>query len=344
MNIIEVDLNELFDISRDILTSYGVPLEDSEIVINSLIDAEINGISSHGLLRLKSYTERIGSGVINVNPKIKVEKNLNNVLLLNGDNGLGQVVAQKAMQLCFEKLSASNSAITVLVHNSNHFGAAGFYTKQAAQRGYLSLVLSNAGPTMAPWGGTEALLGTNPLSAAFPSGKSDFMLDMATSVSAKGKIRAMKNANENIPTGWAIDENGKDTQNPDMALKGTMLPIGDHKGYGLSMLVDTLCAGLTGASLSYETVSVGDTKRNANIGHFFYMIKIDDLLPLGVFQEKMDNWFETIKSSNKRENFDNIYIPGEIEEKRKKDITNTINLNKGVYKEILRIAGKRNIF
>ncbi|WP_167751506.1 Ldh family oxidoreductase [Lentibacillus salicampi] len=343
MSLIKVDLNEIYEISRDILTSYEVTLEDSEVVINSLLDAEISGVSSHGLLRLKSYTERIESGVINVHPKIRVEKDLNNVLLLNGDNGLGQVVAQKAIQLCFDKLS-TNSAVTVLVQNSNHFGTSGFYTKQAASRGYLSLVFSNAGPTMAPWGGTEPLLGTNPLSAAFPGSNTNFMLDMATSASAKGKIRAMKNASENIPKGWAIDEKGDDTQDPDKVLNGgTMLPIGNHKGYGLSMLVDTLCAGLTGASLSYETVSVGNTKRDANIGHFFYMIKIDDLLPLESFQRRMDDWFETIKTSNKREGFEEIYIPGEIEEKKKDDITNSIHLNEKVYKEILKIAEERKI-
>lgn len=338
MSTIEVNIDELYDLSKDILVSYGVTHEEAEVTINSLLDAEISGVSSHGFMRLKSYVGRIEAGFINVKPDVKIEKDLDSVMVINGDNGLGQVVAHRTLQLCFDKL-LNNSSITAIVKNSNHFGTTGFYTKQAADKGFFSIISSNAGPTMAPWGGYQPLLGTNPLGSSFPAGKNiDFNLDMASSVSAKGKIRAIKNSGESIPKGWALDNYGNDTEDPEEAINGTMLPIGNHKGYGLSMMIDSLCGGLSGASLSYETVSVGSSKKNANIGHFFYLIDIGDLLPIESFQTRMDDWFQSLKNSKKREGFDEIFIPGEIEGNRNKNISEKINLNENVYKDIINLA------
>ncbi|WP_138418180.1 Ldh family oxidoreductase [Aquibacillus sediminis] len=342
MNEVEVNINEIYNLSKNILVSYGITEEEAKATVNSLLDAELSGVSSHGLMRLKSYAQRIEAGVINVKPDIRIDKDLDSVLLIDGDNGLGQVVAHKTLKICFDKLE-NNSSVTAVVKNSNHFGTTAFYSKQVADKGYLSIISSNAGPTMAPWGGYEPLLGTNPLGASFPAENSNFVLDIASSASAKGKIRAIKNKGESIPKGWALDHQGYDTEDPEQAINGTMLPIGNHKGYGLSMMIDSLCAGLSGASLSYETVSVGSAKRNANIGHFFYIINIDDLIPLDNFQTRMGDWFQNLKNSKTREGFEEIYIPGEIEDNRKKNVKDIICLDEIVYEGILNLATQRQV-
>jgi LDH2 family malate/lactate/ureidoglycolate dehydrogenase len=343
MQSIEIELKSIIQLSQKVLISLGVGYNDAQLVVDSIIDAEMRGVESHGLMRLKPYVERIKKELVNTNPSIEVVKDRESIIVVDGDHGLGQVIADKTLDLCIDRLQ-TRSTIIAAVRNSNHFGTCGYYSRKAALKGYLAIVASNAGPTMAPWGGTTPLLGTNPIAVSFPVHDfDDFTLDMATSATAKGKIRTYESKSENIPIGWAIDEDGHDTTDPSSALGGTVLPLGAHKGYGLSMVVDVLCAGLSSASLSYEAESMTKSNRIANVGHFFMFVKISDLLSLDSFGKRMRDWFDGLKKSELRPGFKEILVPGEIENKKAKLNQEKININKKTYYELRELASNLGV-
>jgi LDH2 family malate/lactate/ureidoglycolate dehydrogenase len=336
--MLEKKRKEIETLVINIFQSTGVSYENSKVITETLIDAEITGIESHGLMRLKPYIDRIQKKLINPNPNIKIVEDKESLVVIDGDNGLGQIVASETLELCFNKLQ-NNSVILATVRNSNHFGTSGFYTRKATQKGYLALVASNASPTMAPWGGKNPLLGTNPVAMSFPAGNYDnFTLDMATSATAKGKIRNYERTGKELPLGWAVDKDGNETTDALKAIEGTLLPVGQHKGYGLSMFLDVLCAGLSHANLSYESESMFNAANKANIGHFFLLIKLEDILDLKNFNSRMNSWFDEIKSSETRPGFEDIFIPGEIENNRRMQQKDTMLLQKKTYDEIVELA------
>lgn len=341
--MIKIDIDQVKELMQKILESYGVSKNDSIIVSNSIIDAEISGIESHGLIRLKPYVKRIQEELINPKPNIQIVQDRESLIIVDGDNGLGQVVGNKTLEYCFEKLQ-SRSVVVASVRNSNHFGTSGYFAKKAAQKGYLAIVASNASPSMAPWGGITSLLGTNPLAVSFPiTGSEEFTLDMATSASAKGKIRSSERNGMQIPKGVAIDKGGYDTTDPTTALAGSILPMGQHKGYGLSMCIDVLCAALSSASLSYETESMFNSNEIANIGHFFLLIKIEDLMDVKQFENRMQKWVKQLKEAKLRPGFEEILIPGELESRKLKSSKKSMLINKKTYQEMEAIAEKLGI-
>ncbi|MFD1851516.1 Ldh family oxidoreductase [Oceanobacillus bengalensis] len=334
--MVEIEIEKLNKLMTDILLSNGVSEEEAPVVVDSILEAERSGVESHGVLRLKPYVQRIKDGLVNANPDIKIAVDRDSIIVVDGDNGLGQVVAEKTLEICYDRLEKS-SIMVASVRNSNHFGTSGYFSRKAAEKGYLAMIASNASPTMAPWGGLDPLLGTNPIAMSFPIVEnSNFTLDMATSATAKGKIRTFERKGIDMPTGYALDKDGYDTTDPKAALDGgTILPLGQHKGYGLSMFVDVLCAGLSAASLSYETDSMFNSNNIANIGHFFLLIKIDDIVQREQFDNRMQEWINTIKSSETRPGFEEIYIPGEIENNKLSNQEETIFIHEKTYKELL---------
>ncbi|KGX90422.1 Ldh family oxidoreductase [Pontibacillus marinus] len=334
MSIVEANISELKNKCTTILENAGLNTEDANIVVDTLLDAEMRGVHSHGLMRLKYYVQRIENGLINLDPNVKVIKENGALLLIDGDNGLGQVVANKVLDLCMAH-SEKHGVTAATVRNSNHFGTCGYYTRKAASEGFYSMVQSNAGPTMAPWGGKDPMLGTNPLSISFPaSDYDDFTLDIAVSATAKGKIRSYERENKKIPLGWAQDKDGFDTTDPTKAIEGTILPMGGHKGYGLAIAVDALCGGLNLGNFSYETESVTKTTKNAGTGHFFLTMKIDDLIPVNEFENHIGNWFHKMKASSKKDGVDEILIPGEIENRLMKGNEVRISVQEETLNEI----------
>jgi LDH2 family malate/lactate/ureidoglycolate dehydrogenase len=342
--MLEKKRKEIETLVINIFQSTGVSYENSKVITETLIDAEITGIESHGLMRLKPYIDRIQKKLINPNPNIKIVEDKESLVVIDGDNGLGQIVASETLEYCFNKLN-KNSVIMATVRNSNHFGTSGYYSRKAAEKGYLALIASNASPTMAPWGGKTPLLGTNPIAMSFPAGKYDnFTLDMATSATAKGKIRNFERTGRELPLGLAVDKDGNETTDARKAIDGTLLPIGQHKGYGLSMFIDVLCAGLSQANLSYESESMFNAANKANIGHFFLLIKLEDILDLKKFNLRMDSWFDEVKSSDTRPGFEDIFIPGEIENKRRLKQKDTMLLNEKTYEEIVKLAVSNGVW
>ena len=331
---------KLKDFSENILKKLGLKYEEARIISDILIAADLRGISSHGIARLPIYAKRIKLGLINPKPLIRVLKENQTSALLDADNGMGHIAAYKAMDLCIKKAKIVGMA-SVAVKNSNHFGINAYYTMMGAKENLIGMAFTNTSPLMAPFGGRERLLGSNPLSIAIPSGKEpDIVVDMATSVAARGKLEVAERKGQKIPVDWAIDEEGRTTTDPKEGLLGALLPFGGPKGYGLAIFVDIVSGILTESNFGPDCGSLfGDLERPQNIGHFFTAISIENFIEMEKFQEKMDIMIQKIRNSKKAVGFERIYMPGEIEyEKNTELLKNGIKLNENVINELNGLA------
>lgn len=336
------DWQKLQQFCSDLFIKVGVSKENAEVVADSLIQADLRGVDSHGVVRTAIYIERIEKNMINPfsNPEIESEDFA--TVLVNGNNNLGAVVGLKAVEIALEKAKERGAAI-VGVKGSNHFGTGAFYALKAIEKNMILLVMSNASQTMPPTGGKRPFIGTNPLAIGVPAGKEGpFLLDMATSVVARGKIIVADQKGMDIPVGWAIDKNGNPTTNAGEALEGAVLPVGGPKGYAISMFIDILAGVLTGAGFGkYVNNMYENWDEPQNVGHIFIAIDINRFIPIEMFKERMDRYINEIKAEPKVEGVEEILIPGEIEFRRvierKK---NGIELPEKVAKELDEI-GKR---
>ena len=301
-------------------SAQGVPDIDARIAADVLVSADLRGINSHGVIRLHSYYgDRLRKHLINPTSPIKTIQESQATLALDGGNGLGQVVAYHAMSRCIEKADVSGLAVTT-VRNSNHFGIAGYYAMMALPEDMIGISLTNSRPLVTPTFALEAAIGTNPIAVAVPAGKErPYVLDMATSIVPLGKIAVHHKTGQPIPEGWGIDSDGALTQDPAEIIRGgALLPLGGpaklrgYKGYGLSLLVDILSGVLSGAAFGRD-VGHPDRPENADIGHFFAAIKIENFRPITHFKNDMDEYIRSLKNLPKLPGQDRIYIHGEKE-------------------------------
>jgi LDH2 family malate/lactate/ureidoglycolate dehydrogenase len=300
--------------ARRLLTAHDVPEHDAATVAACLVRADLRGVSTHGLVRLPGYLDRLRRGLINARPALVPERVTSVAAALDGQDGFGFVVATRAMAEAVEIARLSGIGI-VSVRRSTHFGMAACYVLQAIEAGMVSLVLTNASPAMPPWGGREALLGTSPLAAGAPGGRlGPYVLDMSPAVAARGKIRLAAQHGEDIPPGYALDADGRTTTDPVAALRGVVLPIGGPKGSGLALLMDILCGVLSGAAFAGD---VGDQyksyDRPQNVGHFFLALKPDLFLPAAEYHSRMDTLVERVHANPRMDGVSEVLLPGEIE-------------------------------
>jgi LDH2 family malate/lactate/ureidoglycolate dehydrogenase len=292
----------------------GVPPADAADVADNLLDANLRGVDTHGITRLLGvYVKRLKQGLNNTRPDVRIVTESPATLLLDGDNGLGAVVGKRAMALALERAIQAGAA-WVGVRNSNHFGACAWYTMMAAERGLIGLALTNGPPSMPPWGGATAYLSTNPISIAAPSDDGPVVLDMATSVVAKGHIFMAAARGEPIPPGWALNKRGLPTTDPQEAIEGMVMPVGGYKGYGLSLMIDVLCGVLTGGAFGPYINSLYDDLENPQrIGHLFAAIDVGRFVPPVEFRVRLGQMVREIHACERAEGFERIYVPGEIE-------------------------------
>lgn len=323
-----------------VFSKLGVPLDHAKIAARVLTEADLRGTETHGVARLPIYAKRLQLNLINKQPRIRATCEVAGGAIIDGDNGLGQVVAHGAMSLCIEK-ARKNGVAFVAVNNSNHFGIGAYYAMMALEKDMIGVVTTNTSPLMAPFGGKEAFLGTNPMAISVPAGKENpIVLDMATSLVSRGKIEMYARKGEDIPLGWAIDADGLPTANPIEALKGTLLPMGGPKGYGLSLIVDILSGVLAGAAVGNSIGSLfGNMDRPQNVGHFMMAIDIAKFRPLHEFKDAMDKYIISIKESAPAKGVQRIFLPGEIEFlKAKERMEKGISINPIVVQELLSLA------
>jgi len=293
----------------------GVPEDDAALVTDSLIEANLRGIDTHGVTRLlEPYLHRLRAGGINPRPAVRVAAESPSTLIVDADNGLGAVAGVRAMEWCIER-ARSNGSAWAAVKNSNHFGASAHYALLAARQGMIGIAFTNSPPAMAPWGGRTPLLGTNPLAIAAPTDDEPLVVDIATSLVAKGRIvLAQQRGEHELPEGWALDAEGRPTRDVAAALAGTVMPLGGHKGSGLALMIDLLCGALAGAAM---TTGIGQLHGNADqpqrIGHLFGAIDVDQMVPLSEFTRRAGELARQVRAVERAEAVERVFVPGEIE-------------------------------
>ena len=315
-SVTSVQLEQLHAFCLDSLQAVGMQADAATLVADSLTNAEACGLASHGLVRLLPvYIGRLKAGTTKATPAIRVVQRRRSGALIDGDAGPGQVVGHTAMELAIEMARETGTGV-VGVRNSSHFGTSSFFVEQAVRQGMIGMALTNAPANMPPAGGRSRYFGTNPLAIGIPCGNErPMLLDMSTSVVARGKIVMAQKAGQDIPAGWAIDEHGEPTEDAATALRGAVLPMAGYKGAGLALMIDALCGVLTGAAFGNHIVDLYDEGNQVqNVGHFFVVIDIDVFMPVDAFRARMDQFAQEIRSQPRMPGVDRIYLPGEIEQ------------------------------
>lgn len=251
----------------------GVAPDHSRLVADALVTADRRGIYSHGLIRLPLYVAALEAGGMNARPEMRWRSERGATAVLDADSAMGQVAMHAAATRAIE-LARRFGVATVTVEHSTHYGAGNYWSDMLTEAGLVGIVTSTTGPTVAPYGGSTSVLGTNPLTIAFPSADDHALTaDMATSAGAYGKVLAARNAGEEIPEGWAVGPDGAPTTDPATAIDGALLAFGGHKGSAISVLVEALSASLTDARFAFETVDIWSTPSSRmNTGHLIIAI------------------------------------------------------------------------
>jgi len=332
-------------LTSNLAIASGVSALDARIFADALVDAEMQGTSTHGLSRLSIYLERIQKGLIAPEAELKVERQVGSILTLDAGNGLGQVQARKALDLLLP-LAKKNGVAAATIRNSQHFGALSYYCNRAADRGYILLAMTNCEPAMSPEGGYQAFFGTNPIAASFPTGKwFNVKIDLSTSTIARGNIIAAQKKKEPIPLGWALDREGQPTTDAQEALLGTVLTMAGHKGYALALMVEIFSSVLSGAAIGPEIGSMyKDLDRKQNVGHFFCLFHISAFIALQDFIQRIDSTIDNIKACRKRPGVEEILVPGERSARNlQRNSTGGISLSQEVYGDIQRWCACLNV-
>ncbi|HOA36299.1 MAG TPA: Ldh family oxidoreductase [Bacillota bacterium] len=304
----------LKEICNSLLQAVSINPKDAETTSDVTVCAELRGISSHGIARLPAYLKRIRTGLINARPEFKYYPKYGSVTVMDADNGLGQVAACKAMEKAID-IAGQTGAGLVGVRNSNHFGVAAYYAMQALPHDMIGIVLTNASPAMAPFGGRKAFLGTNPMAVAIPGqGDDSIVVDMASSITARGKIRLCAAQGVELPAGWALDEEGNPTTDPAKALQGSILPMGGAKGYALAVLIDLMAGMLTGGGYSVAVKQLNDYSGPVNAGHLLMAIKIEAFMEAETFKGSVSDYIARLHEAPRAGAVQKIYAPGEIEQ------------------------------
>ena len=294
----------------------GVAGGDAQIAAEALVAADLRGVDTHGVIRFSPhawYVKWLSEGSMTAKPNIRVISETPSTALLDGDRGMGMVIGHRAMELAIDKAQSCGIGM-VGVRNSRHYGMSAQYAMQALAHDMIGIAMTNAGRQVVPTFGREARFGTNPMCFAVPADKElPFVLDMATTTAAAGKLELAARLEKSIPTGWALDEKAQATQDPRVAQKARrLLPLGgsrdngSHKGYGLAVLVEILCGVLTG------TVTALNTDQDPR-GHFFGAIRVDAFRPVAEFKKDMDRLIRELKSTPPIEGQRRVYVAGEIE-------------------------------
>jgi L-2-hydroxycarboxylate dehydrogenase (NAD+) len=322
---------DLHNLSTEIFKKIGCSDNDAITASEVLLSADLRGVDSHGVARLSGYVRLWEAGRINAAPEISVVRETPSTATLDGDAGLGLVVGPAAMKIAIQKAKSAGTG-WVAVKNSNHFGIAGYHAMMALEHDMIGIALTNASPLVAPTFSVKRMLGTNPIAVAIPAHQEQpFVLDMATTTAANGKLEILQRKNLDAPEGWIQDAHGNSTTNPDGVKNGgALLPLGgnrtngSHKGYGLGAMVDIFSAVLSGANYGpWVPPFVSFLQPDPNpvgqgLGHFFGAMRIDAFRDAEDFKAHMDNWIRTFKSAPVAEGQQRVIIPGEPE----KEISN----------------------
>src|ERR1700756_5604868 len=291
----------------------GLPQDDAHAVAGLMVEADLRGSDTHGIIRLPLYVRRLRAGGINANPNIRVISERTSVALLDGDNGMGHLVMQSAALLAIEKAKETGIG-WVGARMSNHAGPAALYVTMPLAHDMVGLYFAvGSNNHLPPWGGSESLLGTNPMAVAVPAlEEPPIVLDMAPTVAAYGKVRLKAQRGEPMPVGWMIDREGKPLTDAKRADEGHLLPIGDYKGYGLSLIIALLAGALNRAAVGREVIDfVKETGKATNTGQAIMALSIEAFMSPAEFKHAADGFIRDIRQSQRLPGVDRIWLPGE---------------------------------
>lgn len=314
---VEIPVNaEALEILTDkILEEVGVPEDEARLLADALVSADARGMNSHGVMRLPVYVERIRAGGIKPGRKGKILRESVCTVLLDGEDGIGHVVATRAMAEAIRKAKEAGAGL-VGVTRSNHFGEAAFYVLQTVQQDMIGLITTNGSPRIPLWGSFSKLTGNLPVAIGIPS-KTEFpiVLDMALGAVALGKVMYSAEKEEKIPPDWGVDAQGEPTDDPQKVLGGGWTPpIGKYKGSGLMLVAEVLSGVLTGGRFAQEIGSMyGDPSFPQGLGHLAVAINVESFIPIDAFKQRVDSLIRLIKGSELAPGFEEILMPGERE-------------------------------
>lgn len=323
---VKVNLAPLREFCRTIFLKLGVDPEAAGVIADVILEADLRGVSSHGLLRLPIYIKRMELGLINNRAVPYTASETESTAVVDGDHGMGQYVAAVAMKVAVDKAGKTGVG-AVGVRNSTHFGVSSYYGLLAVKNDQIGIVLSNTTPLMPATGGSKRLIGNNPLCIAVPArGRAPIILDMACSNAAIGRIQLAAKEGRTIPLGWGADKEGVDTTDPNAVLEmGLLLPVAGYKGYGLALMIDIITGVLTGSGFGEEVTPLYlDFVNRQKTGHFMMALDIGCFINKDLFYSRLGRLIDSIKDSPRAPGVDEILLPGEIEERKKQ-----VNLREG---------------
>jgi LDH2 family malate/lactate/ureidoglycolate dehydrogenase len=310
---VAIDAHRLVAAVAGILTAAGIKPADAEVVATDLVEADLEGIASHGVMLLPMYVDRIAKGSVSRLSRGAVVSDRGTAIVIDAGNALGQLTARQAVELAIARARDIGMA-AVAVRNGFHFGTAGRFARMMAAQDCVGIVLSNTRPLMPASGGAQALVGNNPIAVALPSaGEFVVEADMALSATAMGKIRLAAAAGQSIPADWAVDAQGSPTTDPAAAIKGMLLPAAGPKGFGLAFIIDLLCGGLSDGAVGAEVRPLyGDPADSYRCAHFFLAIHAGHFPVADHFAERVRDQAARVSASKRGAGVDRVYAPGEL--------------------------------
>ncbi len=328
--------DQLYQFTHSVFTAIGCSHEDATTATTTLLSADLRGIDSHGVARLTGYIRLWEAGRVNPRPSIRIVHETPSTAVVDGDAGLGLVVAPYAMSVAIAKAGIAGTG-WVSVRNSNHYGIAGYHAMMALEHDMIGMSMTNASALVAPTFSVERMLGTNPIAVAIPAkDQPPFVADFATTTAANGKLELLQRKNAEAPIGWVQDKEGNDSTDANALKKGgVLLPLGSdrehgsHKGYAMGSIVDIFSAVLSGASYGPWAppfpayVPMPENMPGQGLGHFFGAMRVDAFRPAEEFKSHMDNWIQRFRSATPAPGHMQVLIPGdperEMEAIRRKD-------------------------
>lgn len=302
------------DFVEKVLTANGVAPANASTVARCLIAADLRGVDTHGMNRIPSYIERIRQGVLDGSARPTLKQVTPAVAQVDAKNGFGFVAADIGMAAAIESARIYGIGMASVKH-SNHFGMSAWIVQKALDSDMMSLVFTNSSPALPAWGGKSMLLGVSPLACGAPGKENSFILDMAPSIAARGKIYKAKRRGEQIPADWALDKDGRPTTDPAAALDGgVMLPMGGPKGSGLAVMMDVFSGILSGSAFAGHVTGPHNPSKPSDVGHFLVAIKPDLFMSLDDFRARMQYLYDRIVGAEKADGVERIYFPGELEQ------------------------------
>ncbi len=344
-NTFNVSAESLETFVTQVFRKAGCSDSSARDMAQCLVQTNLWGIDSHGVLRVRKYLDRIRSGGMNGSPELKTLKSDAALEVLDADNGSGYVAGKAAMVRAMQLAEQQNIAAVGII-NSNHCGATSLYARMALEHDMIGIAMSNVAPNMVMTGGSRPITGNNPIAVAIPTfGDFPFVLDISLSAVAGGKLLVAAKNGEQIPFGWATDSDGRPTTDPQVGFNGFLLPLGGHKGFGLSLLVDILCGVITGGSFQHQLKSMYRYPNDpSNTAHLMIVINPLALISKEQMKERMSDFIRTIKESPMWNPDSEMLLPGEIEYRKEQERRRDgIPIPAALYDELAAIGSELNL-